>query len=767
MKAVILCGGVGSRLRPLTETVPKPLIKLMNRPVIDIIIEKLISSGIDDISLSLGYKADEIADYCESRNFNADIKYFTEEKPLGTAGGVKFCVGSSDEDVIVLSGDNVFDFDINSFIDFHHITDADISVLSVQVKDPREYGVIISDDDGSIVSFIEKPTWEQADSFNINTGIYLLRGNILELIPNNMFYDFSNDLFPLAFKKELRFMSCSLEGFWGDIGEFEFLLSLHKKMLNDKMTDLNYTGTYYGSDTVLKNGAVIKAPCLIGKKTEIGDNAVIGPDTVCGENCSFAEKTTVSECVIGDGCVVGCSTEIRNAVIADNVRISDNCFIDKNSVIGESCIINRFSRVSENVRIWPGNTVLRGAVISKDMGLASSHSSDFDVFGMRYRLNQQIDILDGVQIGAAIGSVDGLLKIGVGSDSKNISENFRNSCICGIRSAGKICYDFGEMFKSQAYFFSAYCSLDFFLYFSFEDDKICISFFGKNAMPVNSRISREIENNLRYKAFRFADKTEIDDIYNMKLFGVVYRSFFRKILNTKTVSYNIYTESENENLAVFFRELFPEKNKKKTLTVLFNKEADSMFVIEEGKYYSSDRILALLCSYELAQGNKIIIPEYAPDFLENEAGAYSGELLRVYENIKCSDEKDNNEILQSVWTFDCVLMFAKLLSVIESTHCTLKELFDSQRHFEISKKEIEINAEPWKINQLITKTGAKKTDDEVYYSFESRKGSVRLRRLGNSGKIRILAQSFDNETAKELAGIAIKKIQDANIDKKG
>ncbi|MBE6790798.1 MAG: hypothetical protein E7535_06375 [Ruminococcaceae bacterium] len=767
MKAVILCGGVGSRLKPLTESVPKPLVRLMNRPVIDIIIEKLIDSGIDDISLSLGYKADDIIEFCEAQNYKAALKYFTERKPLGTAGGVKYCIDSTDEDVLVLSGDNVFDFDLNLFFDYHKISDADITVLSVQVEDPREYGVIVSDDDGSIISFIEKPSWELAESFDINTGIYLIKGSVMELIPTDVSYDFSNDLFPFVFNKELRFMCCKMNGFWGDIGEFDFLLSLNRFLLEKKVSEISFKGVYYGSDTILKNGAVIKAPCLIGKKTEIGKSSVIGPFTVCGDNCNISDKTVISGSIIGENCAIGCSTEIIDSIFSDNVMIGDNCIIDKNTVIGDSVCINRFSRIAENVKIWPGNRIPSGSLISEDVGFSVSENRRFDIFGMHRKINLQFDISDAVQLGAAVGSVEKLQKIGVGFDGKKISENFMNACLCGIRSSGKICYDFGEMFRNQVYFYSAYCSLDFFVFFSSDGEYINISFFGKNGLPAGQRLSKSISDSLKYKSFRFAEDNDIKDVFNMKLFGVVYKSFFKKLVNTKELEYSIYAECENKVLSELLSELFNENKYKKSLTVLFNKDGNEMYVIENGKYYSSDRILALICSFELAQGRKIIIPEEAADFLESEAGLFTGELLRVYEN-SCDEHCfSGNDILQTVWTFDCVLMFAKLLSIIKDSDSTIAELFESQRRFEISKKTIEIDFESSEINHLIQSTGAKKETDPYYYTIESRKGSVRLRRLGNSAKIRILAQSYDSETAKELAGMTIKKLKDANIDKEG
>ncbi len=768
MKAVILCGGKGSRLKPLTETVPKPLIKLMNRPVIDIIIEKLINSGFDDISLSLGYKADDIIEYCESRNYPANINYFVEPKPLGTAGGVKYCVSSSEEDILVLSGDNIFDFDLKEVLEFHSNTDADITVCSVRTEDPREYGVIITDDDGSINSFVEKPTWEYVGSLNINTGIYLLKGKIIDMIPRDTFYDFSDDLFHRIFEEDLRFMCCHMDGFWGDIGEFEFMFAVQRTLFLSESHGISFKGVFYGKDTLLANGAVIKAPSLIGKKTDIGAEAVIGPFSVMGENCTVGTGANIEECIIGDSCCIGNDTEIHLSVISDFTKIEDNCFVDRYSVIGQSSHISRFTRIMEHVRIWPASSINAGELVSGDILYGQRKGNEFNVFGLSGKVNSGLNIIDLLELGIAIGSLASVSKIGIGSDGKNTSDNYKNSCIAGIRSTGSICYDFGEMFKSQAYFYSAYCSLDGFIYISLDEENLNVSFFGKFGMPFPSKVSRQIGNNLKFKSYCFCPSAELSDFYNMKLFNVVYKSFFKKILETASVDCKIFAESENRILCNFVNEILSECSDKKSshqLTVLFNATGTEMFVIENGKYYSSDRILALLCELELAQGKSIIVPEDSADFLEVEAREFSGELYRVYENNYEESSFENSDILQSVWTFDCILMLAKLLNVLSVTKLSVKDLFESQRGFEISKKTVEIDAVCGSLKNLIIGAGAKKNSDDLYYTLEHRNGKVRLRQLGNTNQIRILARSFDTETAKELAGMVVKKLKDTNIDK--
>lgn len=768
MKAVIMCGGMGSRLKPLTETTPKPLVKVMNRPVLDIIIDKLISSGINDISLSLGYKAEDIIEFCNNKNYSAEINYVVEKKPLGTAGGVKKCIQKTDEDVIVLSGDNIFDFDLNAALDFHNNSNADFTVCAVEVNDPREYGVIITDDDGSICSFVEKPTWEQAKCHIVNTGIYILKGKILDRIPEDTFYDFSQNLFPGFFKDEIRFMCYSVGGYWGDMGEFDSMFKIIRELFLMQERKIMLNGTFYGTDTMMNNGTLIKAPCLIGKKTVINDNAVIGPFTVIGENCVIGERSNIESGIIGDDCVIGVDTEIQSALLSDNVNVGDNCFLDSYSVIGNGCKIGRFSRVLERKKIWPGNNIDNGAVIHKDIYYDHYDKKEFNIFGLSAKVNSEFNIVDAVELGLSIASVGTIQKVGIGYDGKSISENYKNVIASGVRAAGKTCYDFGEIFKSQSYFYSSYCSLDFFIFICLDGEKINISFFGKYSMPVSSKISRQINNNYKYQSFDYCIAEDCKDIYNMKLFSVVYKSYFKKISNYAADKFDITVECENPVLQKLIRELLTDNKSKKNarkLTVLFNKSGKEMFVVENERFYSSDQILVLLCEIEMAAGNSIIIPEDAADFLEETAENYDGELFRIYESNNYEMQFDSNAVLNNVWTFDCVLLFAKLMNILNKTNCTIKELFEYQRNFAINKSEIEISNTDGSLQSLILATGAEKKDDDIYFVFENRKGKVRLRQMGNSNKIRLLSQSFDMESAKELSAFITKKIRDSNIDK--
>lgn len=767
MKAVIMCGGIGSRLKPLTESQPKPLLKLLNRPVIDIIIEKLISAGIREIYISLGYMADEIIDYCESKKYNADIVFREENFPLGTAGGVKNCISGTDDDIIVVSGDNVFDFDIEKLYNFHFACEADITVCGVTVSDPREYGVIMKDDDGSIISFIEKPTWEQAQSFLANTGIYLLKGEILDMIPENQFFDFSDDLFPEIFKSDKRFMCYQAEGFWGDMGEFSAYSEVSADILDGKFDNFRFEGRLILDDTVLKNDVHIKAPCLIGDKVDFDGVSVIGPYCVIGDNSRIGKNCVISNSIIGEDCVISENCEIKNAIFGDMVRIADNCSVDENAVLGYACNVGRFSRILKNCKIWPGRRIFKESVVSKNMLYETPVKIDFDIFGLSGKINSQISVADVSQLGQAIASIGKQMKIGLSCDGKKCSSVYKDLCASGIRTCGGMVYDFGESAKVQAYFYSAYCNLDAHIFISTSGDVINFSFFGEKGMPMNGKTARKINNNFKFSAYDYCAPDMYKENFNMSLFSTVYKTYFNKLMGDAVLPFNVSVETDNGFLKSLLTEIFSKRNRPQaaqTVQLLVNSDGTDVYIVEKEKFYSSERVLLFLCEMAFAGNRDVIIPEDAPSIIEEKAEIYKRHAIRQCAGAKSGLLYPNDVILDNIWCFDPLLMSAKIFNVISESKETLEQLFEYQSDFTLRKSIIEYGGAPGDIRKLLEKSGAEKYD-ETHYVITNRKGKARIRQLGNTSRIRVLAEASDMETAKELSVFVAEKIKNSDIDK--
>lgn len=203
MKAIIMAGGKGMRLRPLTLKVPKPLQPLLNRPIIFYILDLIKDNGIDEAVLTLGYRGEmiqnELLDY-----EGIELDFSFEETPLGTAGGVLKAAMGYDGDVIVISGDAMCDFELAAAIKFHYDNQSDATIIAKKVDDPREYGLICADDSGRITSFLEKPSYADCITDLANTGIYILSQKALSLIPKDNVCDFAQDIFPQMLSRDMR-----------------------------------------------------------------------------------------------------------------------------------------------------------------------------------------------------------------------------------------------------------------------------------------------------------------------------------------------------------------------------------------------------------------------------------------------------------------------------------------------------------------------------------------------------------------------------------
>ena len=334
MRAVVMCGGRGTRMLPLSEKTPKPMLRTVNRPLIDLIIRKLIREGFTDICLTLGYKAEEIVPFVESQRYEAQIRFATEEKPLGTAGGVRNALRDGAEDFLVLSGDNLFDFDLDKLRERHYLSGKTVTIVGTELEDPRDYGVIVSDGNGCVTGFTEKPDWENVRSFLVNTGIYFCAGEVLDLIPLGEFFDFAHDLFPLLLRDGRRIGCVKAEGRWYDIGSIGEYLRTNAALLMEPDIAGAGDGAYYAGDRTDEAGNRILAPCVIGRNVALSGGATVGPFCCIGDGTRIGRDCVITGSIIGEGCTVGSGTDIHDSVIDDAAEIRENVLVDNGAVVG-------------------------------------------------------------------------------------------------------------------------------------------------------------------------------------------------------------------------------------------------------------------------------------------------------------------------------------------------------------------------------------------------------------------------------------------------
>jgi mannose-1-phosphate guanylyltransferase/phosphomannomutase len=375
VKAVIMAGGFGTRLRPLTVDLPKPMMPMVNRPIMEHIVRLLARHGITDLVCLLYFQGEKIQEYFgDGSKFGVNMSYATAKEDLGTAGGVKNAQKHLRERFLVISGDLLTDFDLTKLIQFHRDKGALATITLTRISDPLSYGIVIAGDDGRISRFLEKPTWGEVFSDTINTGIYVLEPGALELIPPKTEFDFSKDLFPQLLAEQKPLYGYVAGGYWRDIGNLKEYRLSHGDILRGRVQvsmpgRLHQTETaqiWIDEDSTISPQAELEGVVVVGRGCTIEDKAKLA-DSVIGDGSSVGREASLSRSVLWDGVTVGHKAILAEAVVGSETVIGDNAYLMENVIVSHRCQIGSESRIKSNVKIWPGKVVDPGALLSSSL----------------------------------------------------------------------------------------------------------------------------------------------------------------------------------------------------------------------------------------------------------------------------------------------------------------------------------------------------------------------------------------------------------------
>jgi mannose-1-phosphate guanylyltransferase/phosphomannomutase len=448
MKAVIMAGGFGTRLRPLTCNTPKPMVPLMNKPMMEHIVSLLRTHGITDLIGSLFYQPEIITGYFgDGRAFGVTMSYVRAEADYGTAGSVRNATHGMSERILVISGDVLTDFDLTAAIRFHESKGAKATIVLSHAKNPLQFGVVITAQDGKITRFLEKPSWGEVFSDTINTGIYILEPSVLEMIPYREDYDFSKNLFPLLLRQDAGLYGYVADGYWRDIGNLNEYQDAHFDALNGavkmKLPGTKQGDVYAGEGTKLPAGSLhVTGTVVVGANCTIGEHVSLS-NSVIGDNCVIGPGAIISNSVVWADVVIGHSAELSYDVVGAKCSIGEKSVIAENAFIGDGCWIGRNARLSANIKLWPEKVVEEGAVVTRSLVWEDKWLrelfSDSRVTGLS---NLEMNPEFGAKLGAAYGAFIGTGKTVVTCrDSDNVSRMINRSLICGLISAGVNTFD--------------------------------------------------------------------------------------------------------------------------------------------------------------------------------------------------------------------------------------------------------------------------------------------------------------------------------------
>jgi mannose-1-phosphate guanylyltransferase/phosphomannomutase len=439
-----MAGGEGTRLRPLTSNQPKPMVPIVGKPCMEHILELLHLHGIDEVTVTLAFMPQQVRTYFgDGETLGMSIEYSVEETPLGTAGSVKLAARDTEEAILVISGDALCDVDLSALLKYHEKRGGAVTIGLKSVENPLEFGIVVTDSDGRVERFLEKPSWGQVFSDTINTGIYVLDPEVLRHVPAGRSFDFSADLFPLLLDMGRPLYGYVLGGYWQDIGNIDQYRQANFDALDEKVR-LKIPGIRLRGDIWIGEGVeiddleAIEGPAFIGNYSRLARDSSLGAYSVLGASVTLRERARVSHSVLDSSTYVGRSTLIEGAVTGRSCDIRSHVRIHEGVAIGDEVTIGSESVIWPGVRIYPYKGVESGAQIHENLIWESRATTRlFGQDGVVGLVNVDLTPEMAVRLAAATGTA---LKQGArvvtSREAPTACRMIKRSMISGLNSTG-------------------------------------------------------------------------------------------------------------------------------------------------------------------------------------------------------------------------------------------------------------------------------------------------------------------------------------------
>jgi mannose-1-phosphate guanylyltransferase/phosphomannomutase len=683
MKGVIMAGGFGTRLRPLTYNSPKPMVPVANRPIMQRIVELLKAHGITDMLSLLYFQPEAIKNFFQDgKAMGVKMEYQSAEGDLGTAGSVKLGQPLIGKDrFMVISADILTDFDLSAAIKFHEDSKAMATLVLTRVENPLAFGVVITDKQGRITRFLEKPSWGEVFSDTVNTGIYILEPEVLDLIPDGKDFDFSKDLYPLMLEKKLPLYGYIAEGYWKDIGTLSEYMLCHNDILTGKV-EVGVDGTRKGK---------LGTDLWVGEGTHIDPSAKLSGAVIIGKNCKVGPRAELNNCILGDGTVIGESARITGAVLWQNVtigagselkectvaartKVGGRSYIGVGVIIADDCVVGNGCTFKDEVKMWPQKTLEDGATLSSSLVWGDKWSKNlFDAYGISGTANIEITPDFASKLGAAYGAG---LKEGsyvlITRDAHKTSRMIDRALMAGLTSAGVNVYDLGMQTIPVARYATRAlkCAGGLHVRRSPLESKIQdIKFFDNDGLDLQTKKEKGIENLFYREDFRRVKSEDVGEIhfpsrgvdyYQEGFFNSVDQASIRKRgfkivldyafgsatkvfpnmlgkLKAEVVSLNAFVDETKMTRAVdqFEAGLKQLSNIVSTLGadfgVMLDAGAQKLFISDEkGTVLGGDQSLVLFAMLHsiAVKGSKIAVPVTASRAVEEAVSKNGGTVLR-------------------------------------------------------------------------------------------------------------------------------------------
>src|SRR5262245_63527804 len=522
MKAVVMAGGEGTRLRPLTSNQPKPMVPIVGKPCIEHILELLKQHGLEDVIVTVAFMPQAIRSYFGNGDtLGLTIEYSVEESPLGTAGSVRLASGRLDETFLVISGDALCDVDLTDLIRYHREKQAAVTIGLKSVENPLEFGIVVTDEDGRIERFLGKPSWSQVFSDTINTGIYVLEPEVLRHVPADGPYDFSKELFPLLLEMGRPLYGYVFEDYWQDIGNLDQFRQANFYVLDEEVRliipGIRLRGNVWlGEGVEVDDVDAIEGPAYLGNYCRVAPDATVGPYSVLGSSVTLLERARTERSVIDAATHLGRSARVEGAVVGRACDIRAHAHVQEGAAVGDEVTLGAQSAVLPQVRIYPYKEVETGAQIHESLIWESRASSNlFDQDGVSGLVNVDLTPETAVRLAAALGTA---LKRGArvvaSRESPPACRMIKRAMISGLNSTGVDVDDLRVMPSTVSRHLLKTEAIDagFHVGCQSNPEIVEIRFYEQPGILLTSGLQKEIEKNFTRQELRRAAFDEVGQV---------------------------------------------------------------------------------------------------------------------------------------------------------------------------------------------------------------------------------------------------------------
>ncbi|MDR1669470.1 MAG: NTP transferase domain-containing protein [Oscillospiraceae bacterium] len=759
LRAVMLAGGAGTRLRPISAECPKPMVRFFDKPVMEYGIELLRRHGFTDIHITLQTMPQKITDYFgDGTAKGVNLRYSTEKEPLGTAGGVRAAMdGFLDGTVLVLSGDAVTDIDLTAAWEYHRSRRADATLVLSRRPNVLEYGLVMTDTGGRVTNFIEKPSHGQVFTDTVNTGIYILSPGALRRIPPQTAFDFARDLFPQMLRDNMSLYGYVSDRYWCDIGDSGAYLQCCRDVLNGKARlDLPVC-----PPPPAIPGLTVAQPSYIGRSVTLGQDVTVGPYAVIGEGSRLGDGASAEFCVL-DGAVLEARASCRGAFIGRGAILKEGASVREGAAVGERAVIGENADVLEGTRIWPRKRIESGARVSGSVSRGQVLRGAVFDGGGTVRGLPHVDITPDfclkLGLSAALAVKEEIALSWQGGEAASLAALALEA---GVTAGGACVIRTDALTPSCAAFAGRIYAIPLSIFVRQEGRRLVLHFSDRDGLPPGRVLERKLESHTLHGDAELADPQALRPFRTVSGLAEDYAAaaaappcWAANGLTPVTAS----VSGGGADADILRRALSAAG------CVSRGKDDGPIFQIS-GLSLSADlgncpkadlpRLLGMMILIEAACGTaQLCLPYDAPACLEDIAARQGVRVFRAERD----GEKARSLLVHQPYMRDPVFLAARLIHGCRKLRTTLRELNEALPAFFLSAGEVPIDTDQGAVMRELARQNP---NAELVEGIRARThgGWVRVAPLPSRRSLRIVAEGASEELAEEIRADFMDKIR--------